>query len=156
MESPNDFAFTAWSRLVQSHKAFSDASREFLTGSFDRVTLIRNALGGHDKHTAIYVLKSLKQSELQELFDVLVFHASYSHGAIGSIRNAILSLPRDWVLTRIDEVAEPLLADGTYDEYRRLLELYALLDPALTRRLAERAARNPDPDIREAGEDFLA
>lgn len=155
MESTNDPALSVWNRLVQSHKAFSEASREFLTGSFDRVVVIRNALGGHDKHTAIYVLRSLKPSELQELFDILVFHASYSHGAIGSIRDAILSLPRDWVLARIEEVAEPLLANGTYDEYRRLLELYALLDPTLTRRLAERAVQDPDPDIREAGEDFL-
>lgn len=155
MESTNDLALSVWSRLVQSHKAFSEASREFLSGSFDRVIVIRNALGGHDKHTAIYVLRSLKPSELQELFDILVFHASYSHGAIGSIRDAILSLPRDWVLARIEEVAEPLLTNGTYDEYRRLLELYTLLDPMLTQRLAERAVQNPDPDIREAGEDFL-
>lgn len=156
MESPNDFAFSAWNRLVESHKALSEASREFLTGTFDRVAVIRKALGDHDKHTAIYVLRSLKRSELQDLFDVLIFHASYSHGALGSIRDAILSLPRDWVLARIEEVAEPLLANGTYDEFRRLLELYALLDPVLTRRLAERAAQDPDPDIREAGGDFLA
>lgn len=155
MKSPGDLGFSVWSHLVETHEAFSEASRKFLTEPFDRVTVIRSALGGHDKHTAIYVLKSLKPTELQELFDVLVFHASYSHGAIGSIRDAILSLPHDWVLAKIDGVAEPLLANGTYDEYRRLLELYALLDPGLTRRLAERAAQNPDPDIREAGEDFL-
>jgi hypothetical protein len=145
-----------WNRLVQSHKAFAFATTEFLTGNVDRVAVLRVALRGYDKNTAIYMLKSLRQSELQEIFTDLVFHASYAHGAIEAVRDAILSLPRNWVVSRIEEVAEPLIADGTYDEYRRLLELYTLLDPELTQRLAEQAVRHADPDIQEAGNDFLS
>lgn len=144
-----------WNRLVQSHEAFAFASVEFLTGPVDRVTVLRGALRGHGKHTATWMLRSLRQSELQELFDDLVFQASYAHGEIKAVRDVILSLPREWVISNIESVAEPLLADGTYDEYRRLLELFALLDPLLTKRLAERAAQHSDPDIQEVGHDFL-
>jgi hypothetical protein len=144
-----------WSRLVQYHEAFALASMESLDGKVDRVAVIRQALQSPSKQTAVYLLRSLRQSELQELFDDLVFQASYSHGSIQAIRDAILSLPRDWVVLRIEDVVEPLILDGTDDEYRRILELYAALDPTLVRRLAQRAANRPDPDIREVGEDFL-
>lgn len=155
MKAPDPQALAVWNQLVQSHEGFAIASTDFLTGSIDRVAVIRYALNGHGKSTAMYMLRSLKQSERMELFDDLIFHASYSHGGIGAIREAILTMPHDWVMARIEGTSEPILANATYDEYRRLLELYSLLDPALTRRLAERAIAQPDPDIKEAGYDFL-
>lgn len=155
-EMPNNQDLAVWNRLVQTHQDFARVSTEFLTGNIDRVALIRYAMhSGHGKHTAIFMLQSLRQTELQDLFGELVTHASAAHGAIGAIREAILSLPREWVLARVEAVAEPLLVDGTYDEYRRLLELYELLDPALRQDLAMRAVQHPDPDIQEAGQDFL-
>ena len=151
--NPQDLAI--WNRLVHSHEAFALASTDFLTGDIDRVAVIRSALQGRGKQTAFYMLRFLNQSDLQGLFEDLVFHASYAHGALISVRDGILALPREWVLARIEVIAEPLLASGTYDEYRRLLELYALLDPMLTQRLAERAIQHPDLDVQEAGYDFL-
>jgi len=144
-----------WHRLVESHKAFASASSEFLSEGVNRVKLIRSALRGKDKTTAIYMLQYLQISELTQLFSDLVFQASFSHGAIQIVRDAILSLPREWVLESIEEAAEPLLHNGTYDEYRRLLELYIELDHNLTFRLAKRAVEQTDEDIREAGQDFL-
>jgi hypothetical protein len=47
------------------------------------------------------------------------------------------------------------LRAGAHEEYRRLLELYFLLDRDLTQALATRASHHSDPDTREAGEDFL-
>ena len=55
----------------------------------------------------------------------------------------------------MEALAEPLLADGTDDEYRRFLELYSELDNDLARKLAQRAAQHIDLHVREAGEDFL-
>ena len=51
-------------------------------------------------------------------------------------------------------MAEPLLQDGTDEEYRRLLELYIDIDRELTQRLAGRALQHDEPDIHEVGEDF--
>ena len=97
----------------------------------------------------------LTNPEKLELFDTLVYLASSGHGAIGRVREILLSLPRDWVLTRIEDAAEPYLRDGTYDEYRRFLELYERLDRRLMLKLAQRAAAHSDPDIQEAGQDYL-
>ena len=154
-KKPSDDQITIWERLVESHKAFASASHEFLATDVDRVALVRSALRGKDRSTAIYMLSCLPASELQALFSDLVFLASFSHGSVQKIRDAILSLPKAWVLANIEAIAEPLLQAGTYDEYRRLLELYAALDHGLALQLARRAADHGDEDIREAGEDFL-
>lgn len=146
---------TVWRRLVESHLAFVTAGKEFMSEGVDRVRLLRKALLGPDRITAIHVASYLRQDELAELFRELVFLASVSHGLAGAIRKLLMSLPREFVLREIEEVAEPLLREGDYDVYRRLLELYSELDAGLVRRLATRAAQNPDEDIREAGLDFL-
>jgi hypothetical protein len=65
-------------------------------------------------------------------------------------------LPRDWLVAHIERYAESLLGYEDYEEYRRLLELYSLIDRDPTLRLARRAAAHDDADIKEAGEDFLA
>ncbi|HVF57120.1 MAG TPA: hypothetical protein VM934_13275 [Pyrinomonadaceae bacterium] len=144
-----------WRRLVQSYNDFAAASKEFMSEGVDRVSLMREALRGRDRLTAIYMARYLDVAELEGLFDELVFLASFSHGAVQTVRDLILSLPRERVLSRIEEAAEPLLSKGDYDEYRRLLELYSELDKSLALKLARRAADEEDEDIREAGEDFL-
>ncbi|WP_254174517.1 hypothetical protein [Planktothrix pseudagardhii] len=57
-------------------------------------------------------------------------------------------------MNNIENAAEEVLADGTDEEYRRLLELYINIDDHLTERLVKRALSHEDEDIREAGEDF--
>lgn len=158
-------AYMAYLQSVHNHEldeiqetrmnAFLVTLREFLVEDIDRVKLLKLKLRGEDTKIAVMMLEYLNARELENLFSELIFLVASAHWAVQRVRTAILSLPREWVLSRIEEVAEPLLVTGTYDEYRRLLELYVLLDPALTRKLAERAAKRSDPDIREAGEDFL-
>lgn len=144
-----------WSRLKASYVAYRQVVQEFSAPSVDRVGILKLSLRGSDRHVAIHLLPYLAVDELKQLLDELVFLASFSHGAIQFIRDQILRLPREWVVERIEATADPLLVDGTYDEYRRLLELYDVLDPTLTRRLAIRAIHHSDPDIQEAGQDFL-
>ena len=144
-----------WRNLAETHSAFLAASREFFSEGVDRVTLVREALrDGKDKFTVCHVLTQLQASELERLLDVLVEWASTGHSLIHVFREAILSLPREWVLANIEEAAEPFLRDGTCDEFRRFLELYIRLDHDLTLRLARRASAHPDADIHEAGTDF--
>lgn len=145
-----------WRTLVESHLAFAAAGKEFLSDGVDRVALMRAALRGPDRLTALYVAPHLDKRELAELFDELVSLASFSHGGVQAARDLIASLPRDWVLANVERAAEPLLREGDEDEYRRLLELFAGLDAELTQRLARRAAASDDPHVREAGEDFLS
>jgi hypothetical protein len=152
MSQPLSNASTVlWHRLVESRGTFSRALGEFLAEGVDRVAVLR----GRERATALYVAPYLKIPERLRLFPEWVFLASFAHGSIHVPRAMILSLPREWVLAHIEQEAEPFLQDGTYDEYRRFLELYEQLNRDLTLKLARRAAEHSDPDIREAGEDFL-
>ncbi|NTX00190.1 hypothetical protein [Myxococcus sp. CA040A] len=144
-----------WAQLVDAHRRFGDASRVFLAKGVDRVGLIRLALSRRVDNTAVHMLESLSLTELQELFPALLHFASFGHGAVGWFRKAILSLPRAWVIERLKQDVPSLLKAGDYGEWRRILELYEGLDRALTLQVAKEAAAHDDPDIREAGEDFL-
>ena len=66
----------------------------------------------------------------------------------------VLSSPKAWVLRHIEQVAEDAIDWDDYGDYRRLLELYALLDPHLLPCAIERGLTSDDPDVREAAEDF--
>jgi hypothetical protein len=144
-----------WVRLVESHMTWLTRQGEFFAPGVDRVTLMRNALKRGDSATAFVVAEIMSVTELQALFPEWIEWAATSHGYVHAARDIIKSLPSQWVLDNVRAVAEPLLASGTYDEYRRLLELYFELDRDLTLELASRAVQSADEDIKEAGEDFL-
>jgi hypothetical protein len=154
-EQQSEKDIEVWQQLVESHNKFALASKAFLLGDIDRVSLMKQALYDQNRATAFYFLRYLKQEELIQLFDILVPLASTGHGSVSTVREAILSLPRDWVIKNIEQLAEPLLAAGTYDEYRRFLELYFELDKDLALKLAQRAVEHSDYDIKEVGEDYL-
>lgn len=69
-------------------------------------------------------------------------------------REAVLALPRDWVLQHLQAVATQVLDLSDDWEYRRLLELARLLDAELTARLVAIGIGHDDPDVRDAAEDF--
>ena len=68
-------------------------------------------------------------------------------------RNGILAMDREWVLRNIDATAKTALDLTDEWEFRRLLEVYALLDPDLLNGLVKIGQRSPAPEIREAAED---
>lgn len=144
-----------WRALCDAELAFHSARQAFLLQSENRLATIRRALDTHQRGTALRVLPYLTIEERQQLFDDLVRLASVGHSDIELVRSAILSLPREWVLSRIESRAKGFLARGTEEEYRRFLELYSELEPSLTRRLATRAIQSEETGIREAGQDFL-
>jgi hypothetical protein len=145
-----------WSDLLQAQAAYSAAFQKFLTNSPSRVDVLRSALRGKDRQTALAVAKSLTLEEKKALFSEWVFLISWAHGAIQTARDILLSLPRPWVLERIEKEVEPYLQNGTEEEFRRFLEFFEILDEDLLTKLAQRAAVHADPDIKEAGADFLA
>jgi len=121
------------------------------------VALIRAGLARPSERSAALTAAALLPiDKKQELFGDLLALASFAHARIGDARKIILSLPHDWLLENIERYAEPLLGYEDDEEYRRLLELYSLIDRDLTLRLARRAAAHSAADINEVGEDFLA
>ncbi len=69
-------------------------------------------------------------------------------------RESVLAMPRPWVLENVSTVAEQALDLSDYWEYRRLLELLNLIDPRLLRPFLPPGLASPDPDVRDAAEDF--
>jgi hypothetical protein len=144
-----------WRKFIEREFTYIQTRQDFLNYCTDRITLIKKALHNPtERGTALRLIEYVKLEERQSLLDELVNLASVSHSDIELCRKVILSLPKTWVLANIEKSAEPLLQDGTDEEYRRLLELYIDIDRELTQRLASRALQHDDPDIREVGEDF--
>ena len=144
-----------WRKLVDTEIAYIQNRQYFLQGCRDRIEPIKKALENPaERGTALRLIEYLTIEERQSILSELVDLASVGHSDIEPCRQAILSLPKNWLLAHIENMAEPLLQDGTDEEYRRLLELYVQLDWELAQRLAKRALKHEDSDIREAGEDF--
>jgi hypothetical protein len=154
-EQPRENDTEVWHKVFEKEIAYIQARQDFLNNCTDRIGLIKKALHNPtERGTALRLIAYLKLEERQSLFDDLVDLASVSHSDIELCRKAILSLPKTWVLANIEKSAEPLLQDGTDEEYRRFLELYIDIDRELAQRLALRALQHDDPDIHEVGEDF--
>jgi len=139
--------------LVNSFYADSNAPARFFSEGVDRAGLVREIMV-EDRNVALKLAEYLSESEYKQLFDLWVGGASH-HKYVTMYRKFILALPRDWVLERIEAAAEPHLINGDMEEYRRYLELYLLLDEGLTRKLAQRALAHSDPEVKEAGQDFI-
>ena len=121
----------------------------------DRVDSLRKALQNPvQRGTALRLLDYLNLEERQQLFPDLLDLASVAHADIQLCREAILSLPKTWILEHLENEAESILKNGTDEEYRRLLELYLRIDEKITARLIQRALQHENSDIREVGEDF--
>src|SRR5215813_9525740 len=139
--------------LVNSFYADSNAPARFFSEGVDRAGLVREIMV-EDRNVALKLAEYLSESEYKQLFDLWVGGASH-HKYVGMYRKFITALPRDWVLERVEAAAEPYLINGDMEEYRRLLELYLLLDEELTRKLAQRTLTHSDPEVIEAGQDFI-
>jgi hypothetical protein len=70
-------------------------------------------------------------------------------------RQQVLALPRSWVLAHIERVAAAALDLSDDWEYRRLLELAALLDAGLLQRLVQFGLASSDHEVPEAAQDFF-
>lgn len=153
-----------WDQVVSAGRActtskeqWHEANAALAAMGSARVEILRAACRTWSAAAAITLAADLTQDELKQLLPELVFFAcqNYETANLLTVRQLIVSLPHDWLTERIEAISEPILTRASYWEYRRLLELYDLIDPALTQRLARRATTHPDPDIQEAGEDYM-
>lgn len=148
---------TLWERIVQEQMRGGlsvPIREEFFSASVDRVRLVRRGFrmpGGENRAAALALFRHMSLEEQQELFPDLVQLARAAHGPVGAVREAIRSLPREWVLARIDGEVETILQAEEYDDYWMFLELLEQLDQRRACMLAQRASAHSDPEIRELG-----
>jgi hypothetical protein len=69
-------------------------------------------------------------------------------------RAGVLFAPKTWVLAHVEQIAEDAIDWNDEREYRRLFELYALLDPRLLPRATEKGLTSHYPEVREAAKEF--
>ena len=144
-----------WHKLVESETVYIENRQNFVRDCTNKIAIFQNALHTPaERGTALRLIEYLKTEDRQLLFDDLVDLASVSHSDIELCRQAILGLPKSWLLENIETSTAEILKNGTDEEYRRLLELYIEIDLGLAGRLAKQALDHADPDVCEVGEDF--
>jgi hypothetical protein len=154
----SETSMTLWDSVRDEFVRGVAAPADFFRPGVDRVALIRRALklpGGNNRAAAVALLRKMPPQEQQLLFPELIQLARSAHGSIGAVREIILSLPREWVLQRIDAEVEPILRNEEYDDYWMFLELYEKLDPVRAVNLARRAAGSANAAIRDLGSERL-
>jgi hypothetical protein len=145
-----------WRQLLEAEKAATAARMALFTSRGSLVELVRHGLQEPgERAVALDVASRLETEEVQELLPDLLALASFGHGLTERCRELILRLSRPWLLSHVEQYAEPILASGGDEEYRALLGLYTRIDPTLALKLAHRAAQSPDAAIKEAGEESL-
>ena len=144
-----------WHKLVESETVYIENRQNFVRDCTNKIAIFQKALHTPtERGTALRLIEYLKTEERQLLFDDLVDLASVSHSDIQLCRQAILGLPKSWLIENIETSTAQILKNGTDEEYRRLLELYIEIDLGLAERLAKQALEHEDPDVCEVGEDF--
>jgi hypothetical protein len=158
--SPDDCKLI-WRRLLEADAEVLRAQNELFTRC--RATLIDILQAGlyapNERRTAFRIASLIYDSEQRKpLFPVFLRLACEPTHVpdITAARRAILSLPRAWVLEKIEIEAANLLDWDDDWIHRRFLELCSLLDRDLTIRAAQKASTHQNPGIKEAGEDFLS
>lgn len=145
-----------WHDVVAAHQLYIRARMQ-LWRSPSLVELIRKGMNNPDERaTAVDIAAMLPDLSKKEVLPDLLALTSYSHGLTAACMEIVMSLPKEWLLSVIEHYAEPILQNGTSEEYQALLQLYARIDKELAMRLAKRALYHPDSDVRSIGEEYGA
>jgi hypothetical protein len=145
-----------WQQVLDGRRKWTRACQAFIAEETNRVEILRRGLCGNStaKVVSLGLAQYLETSEQLQLFDKLValcIPIEYATRA----RQIVVSLPRDWVLSNVETVVDPILQDADQSAYRMILELYMLLDRRLAMKLAGRAVAQRDEIIKEAGDSTL-
>lgn len=143
-----------WQNLVNAFFSYVEASGVFFKPEVDHVKLLREGFRRGDIAVALDIASSLDSSKVSELLPELV-NMSTAHGYALRAREIILSLPHNWLITCIEEVAEPILQSGDDFEFRQIFQLYLEIDRTLAVKLGEKAINGSDEYIREVGKELL-
>jgi len=100
-----------WNRVVETERAFMNARALLLANARDIVGLVHEAIRSQ-RHTALAVAKCLRPQQLQELLSDLLELASFLHGQTAYAVDLILTMPREWVLSNIENYATRILEQG--------------------------------------------
>jgi hypothetical protein len=157
---PSDGCHSIWQRLILADAELLQAQDDlFIHCKRTLIELLRAGLNEPRERRVAFRIASLipdveQRKALFPTFLALACQPTYGP-TIFAARDAILSFPHDWLLANMESEAGGLLDWDDAWEYRRFLELCSLIDSAMTVRIAQKATTHQNPEIRDAGEDFL-
>jgi hypothetical protein len=152
----SEAALEAFRRVKLAFDTYiSERMRLHATFRAEFPALVAAALEGssRDVTLAFELLPGMTVEERQGLLRQLV--ELCSDQSAGRAKAAILDLPNDWLRDNVEAAAERLLAGSDYLDWANLLALVSRIDPGVEKRIAERAARHADSEIRELGDEHL-
>ena len=149
-----------WAELMLLERKTRDIEGALIKSAREQmIDLVREKLkeSTWEREVAFRIARSLPNEYKERLLpDLLRLACEPSYvPTIVQARDVILTYPRRWIVEHIESVSEPLLRSSDEWIYRRLLEVYSLLDKELTLRLARRGLDNTNPEICEACNDFI-
>jgi hypothetical protein len=149
---------TIWQQLLECQASTDGVVRTLFEESVSPITFIKTKLRRgstpQDISLALALLATYPDLDATQVFPELVDRC-VSLRYSSRTWSIILRMPRRWVISNIEAVAESFLPSFDRLEYSMLLGLYEELDYELARRLALRASASDDFDIKEVGEDFF-
>ena len=85
---------------------------------------------------------------------MLLIQSSHYHPHTSEVQKLLLRIPREWLASRIETEAEPILAEGQDEEFWCLFAVYREIDRQLAERLTRRALRSANLHTQDAGRQF--
>ncbi len=144
-----------WADFCAAESAFFDARMALVCGAQDLPSLISGALKTPSQRgPALRLLEILPEDKIRQHLASLVDLASVGHSDVGLCRSVILRIERDWLVKNIDPHIVEILKNGGEEEFRRIAELYKLLNADLLDTHLKRCAVHVNSDVREIAADF--
>jgi hypothetical protein len=146
-----------WAGYTEARDRAETLRYELFTDEIQNLPkVLREALCEPRQRRYALEMISLLQPEMQRGFlSDLVELASFSGRDIFRAREIILSFPKTWLIANLNSAVAPILLHAGDEEYRRIIELYLLIDPMLAQNLAQAAATHENEEVRAVGRDFL-
>lgn len=123
------------------------------------IPLIKNSLQNYKEYRiALEVVKHLPPKLQIQLFDELYMWAieSETKSSFNKAQEIILSLPRDWLIEKLQEKAKEILNSVEPEITTDMLTIFFEADKSIARLLVEKALRNEDKYSQSVGKHFLA
>ena len=146
-----------WAEILEADRIALGKRFRFITRAKAPGEMIRRSLlivaerGAALRFLSVAQHPELARSVLPELLRL----ASTTHSDTVLVRYVIASLKNEpWFSAELKRLAEPILANGGEEEYRRIAELYGETSPELLAMHLDACRFSSDPDIREIADDF--
>jgi hypothetical protein len=146
-----------WTRYTAMRDQAEILRYELLTADIQSLPdILHEALcDPRQRRYALEITSQLQPELRKEFLPDLMELASFSGVDMSRAREVILSLPKPWLVASLSSVAAPILQRGSDEEYRRIIELYLLIEPGIARDLARAATAHQSEEVRAVGRDFL-